>query len=103
MPVPAPGNRVTVEWTHRHLINQIRCQVRSGAPSRDVPACYGASQAAYGLLRHWQGDVPGRTPARRRGNDDDPYPQCPAGAVVPGPAPDKTCSSRAIRACLRRD
>lgn len=41
-------------WTKRQLIDGIRWRVRTGAPWRDVPACYGSWQAVYGLFRRWQ-------------------------------------------------
>jgi transposase len=42
------------EWTKRQLIDGIRWRVRTGAPWRDVPECYGSWQAVYGLFRRWQ-------------------------------------------------
>ena len=36
------------------LINGIRWRVRTGAPWRDVPSCYGPWQTVYGLFRRWQ-------------------------------------------------
>lgn len=41
-------------WTRRQLIDGIRWRTRTGAPWRDVPACYGSWQAVYGLFRRWQ-------------------------------------------------
>jgi transposase len=41
-------------WTKRQLIDGIRWRVRTGAPWRDVPECYGSWQAVYGLFRRWQ-------------------------------------------------
>jgi transposase len=41
-------------WTKRQLIDGIRWRVRTGAPWRDVPECYGSWQAAYALFRRWQ-------------------------------------------------
>ena len=41
-------------WTKRQLIDGIRWRMRTGAPWRDVPECYGSWQAVYGLFRRWQ-------------------------------------------------
>lgn len=43
-------------WPRRLLIDGIRWRVRTGAPWRDVPACYGPWQTVYGLFRRWQRD-----------------------------------------------
>jgi transposase len=42
------------KWTKRQLIDGIRWRVRTGAPWRDVPECYGSWQAVYALFRRWQ-------------------------------------------------
>jgi transposase len=42
------------QWTKRQLIDGIRWRVRTGAPWRDVPGCYGSWLAVYGLFRRWQ-------------------------------------------------
>lgn len=42
------------KWTRRQRIDGIRWRVRTGAPWRDVPDCYGSWQAVYGLFRRWQ-------------------------------------------------
>jgi transposase len=42
------------KWTKRQLIDGIRWRIRTGAPWRDVPACYGPWQTVYGLFRRWQ-------------------------------------------------
>ena len=41
-------------WAKRQLIDGIWWRVRTGAPWRDVPDCYGSWQAVYGLFRRWQ-------------------------------------------------
>ncbi len=41
-------------WTKRQLIDGIRWRVRTGAPWRDVPECYGSWQAAHAPFRRWQ-------------------------------------------------
>jgi transposase len=47
-----PGRPPT--WSKRQLIDGIRWRVRTGAPWRDVPSCYGHWQSVYGLYRRWQ-------------------------------------------------
>jgi len=42
------------KWARRQLIDGIRWRVRTGAPWRDVPECYGSWLAVYGLFRRWQ-------------------------------------------------
>jgi transposase len=42
------------KWSKRQLIDGIRWRVRTGAPWRDVPDCYGSWQAVYALFRRWQ-------------------------------------------------
>jgi len=42
------------KWSKRQLIDGIRWRVRTGAPWRDVPSCYGHWQSVYGLYRRWQ-------------------------------------------------
>ncbi|MEO3749008.1 IS5 family transposase [Plantactinospora sp. B5E13] len=42
------------KWSKRQLIDGIRWRVRTGAPWRDVPDCYGHWRTVYGLYRHWQ-------------------------------------------------
>jgi transposase len=49
-----PGRPPT--WSKRQLIDGIRWRVRTGAPWRDVPDCYGHWQSVYGLYRRWQRD-----------------------------------------------
>jgi len=44
------------KWTKRQLIDGIRWRTRTGAPWRDVPACYGPWHSVYGLFRRWQRD-----------------------------------------------
>jgi transposase len=53
LPAPLRSGRPS-QWTKRQLIDGIRWRVRTGAPWRDVPACYGSWQAIYGLFRRWQ-------------------------------------------------
>jgi transposase len=55
LPVPRRSGRPS-KWTKRQLIDGIRWRVRTGAPWRDVPECYGSWQAVYGLFRRWQRD-----------------------------------------------
>ena len=43
-------------WTKRQLIDGIRWRIRTGAPWRDIPDCYGSWAAAYSLFRRWQRD-----------------------------------------------
>ena len=43
-------------WTKRQLIDGIRWRIRTGAPWRDVPACYGSWSAVYGVFRRLQRD-----------------------------------------------
>jgi transposase len=42
------------KWARRQLTDGIRWRVRTGAPWRDVPECYGSWLAVYGLFRRWQ-------------------------------------------------
>jgi transposase len=42
------------KWSKRQLIDGIRWRVRTGAPWRDVPDCYGHWRSVYGLYRRWQ-------------------------------------------------
>jgi transposase len=44
------------KWSKRQLIDGIRWRVRTGAPWRDVPDCYGHWRSVYGLYRCWQRD-----------------------------------------------
>ncbi len=53
LPAPKRSGRPSL-WTKRQLIDGIRWRVRTGAPWRDVPACYGSSQAVCALFRRWQ-------------------------------------------------
>jgi transposase len=53
LPVPRRPGRPS-KRTRRQLIDGIRWRVRTGAPWRDVPECYGSWQAVYGLFRRWQ-------------------------------------------------
>jgi transposase len=50
LPVSKRAGRPS-QWTKRQLIDGIRWRVRTGAPWRDVPGCYGSWQAVYGLFR----------------------------------------------------
>ena len=42
------------KWGKRQLIDGIRWRVRTGAPWREVPECYGHWRSVYGLYRRWQ-------------------------------------------------
>ncbi|ROP29556.1 putative transposase of IS4/5 family DUF4096 [Couchioplanes caeruleus] len=53
LPAPKRSDRPS-RWTKRQLIDGIRWRVRTGAPWRDVPDCYGSWQAVYALFRRWQ-------------------------------------------------
>ena len=53
LPTPKKSGRPS-NWTKRQLVDRIRWRVRTGAPWRDVPACYGCWQAVYALFRRWQ-------------------------------------------------
>lgn len=53
LPEPATRGRPP-KWTKRQLIDGIRWRVRTGAPWRDVPDCYGHWRSVYGLYRVWQ-------------------------------------------------
>ncbi|WP_225878077.1 transposase [Spongiactinospora rosea] len=44
----------TGQWSRRQLIDGTRWRVRTGAPWRDVPACYGHWSTVYGLFRRRQ-------------------------------------------------
>jgi transposase len=53
LPRPKKAGRPP-KWSKRQLIDGIRWRVRTGAPWRDVPDCYGHWRAVYGLYRRWQ-------------------------------------------------
>ena len=53
LPTPRKPGRPP-KWTRRQLIDGIRWRVRTGAPWRDVPDCYGHWRSVYGLYRRWQ-------------------------------------------------
>ncbi|MEJ3747407.1 IS5 family transposase [Actinomycetes bacterium KLBMP 9797] len=53
LPTPRKAGRPP-KWSKRQLIDGIRWRVRTGAPWRDVPDCYGSWQAVYALFRRWQ-------------------------------------------------
>jgi transposase len=53
LPVSKRAGRPS-QWAKRQLIDGIRWRVRTGAPWRDVPGCYGSWLAVYGLFRRWQ-------------------------------------------------
>jgi transposase len=44
------------KWSRRQLIDGVRWRVRTGAPWRDMPPCYGCWQTVYGLFRRWHRD-----------------------------------------------
>lgn len=50
----ASGKGRPPKWSRRQLIDGIRWRIRTGAPWRDVPACYGHWFTVYGLFRRWQ-------------------------------------------------
>ena len=53
LPTPRKPGRPP-KWTKRQLIDGIRWRIRTGAPWRDVPDCYGHWRSIYGLYRRWQ-------------------------------------------------
>jgi transposase len=53
LPRPTKAGRPP-KWSKRQLIDGIRWRVRTGAPWRDVPDCYGHWRTVYGLYRRWQ-------------------------------------------------
>jgi transposase len=55
--LPRPSQRGRPPARHRRVvIDGIRWRVRTGAPWRDLPACYGSWQTACRLFRCWQRD-----------------------------------------------
>jgi transposase len=54
--LPVPSGRGRPARQRRELIDGIRWRARTGAPWRDVPACYGRRETVYGLFRRWQRD-----------------------------------------------
>jgi transposase len=55
--LPRPSRRGRPPGRHRRLVvDGIRWRVRTGAPWRDLPSCYGPWQTAYRLFRCWQRD-----------------------------------------------
>lgn len=55
LPTPKKPGRPP-KWSKRQLIDGIRWRIRTGAPWRDVPDCYGHWRTVYGLYRRWQRD-----------------------------------------------
>jgi transposase len=55
LPTPHKPGRPP-KWSRRQLIDGIRWRIRTGAPWRDVPDCYGHWRSVYGLYRRWQRD-----------------------------------------------
>lgn len=55
LPAPKKPGRPP-KWSKRQLIDGIRWRIRTGAPWRDVPDCYGHWRTVYGLYRRWQRD-----------------------------------------------
>ncbi|GIH62799.1 transposase [Microbispora siamensis] len=55
LPAPKRSGRPSL-FSKRQLIDGIRWRVRSGAPWRDVPDCYGSWSAVYALFRRYQRD-----------------------------------------------
>jgi transposase len=50
---PRRGGR----WAdHRMIVNGVLWRVRTGAPWRDLPSCYGTWQTVYARHRRWSGD-----------------------------------------------
>ena len=55
--LPRPSGRGRPLARDRRLVvDGIRWRVRTGAPWRDLPACYGPWQTAYRVFRRWQRD-----------------------------------------------
>jgi transposase len=54
--LPRSSGRGRPARRRRQLIDGIRWRARTGAPWRDVPACYGRWETVYGLFRRWQRD-----------------------------------------------
>ncbi|MER7499585.1 transposase [Nonomuraea pusilla] len=48
----ASGKGRPPKWSRRQLIDGIRWRIRTGAPWRDVPACYGHWFTVYGCRRN---------------------------------------------------
>jgi transposase len=55
LPTPKKPGRPP-KWNKRQLVDGIRWRIRTGAPWRDVPDCYGHWRIVYGLYRRWQRD-----------------------------------------------
>jgi hypothetical protein len=98
---------LTRPCSRRQLIDGIRWRIRTGAPWRDVPACYGRWFSVYGLLRRWSGRGLGADPGgvagvcgRRREDRDgerglDDHPGSPArGRSPPGRPPAEGAARR---------
>jgi transposase len=54
--LPVASGRGRPARRRRELVDGIRWRARTGAPWRDVPACYGRWETVYGLFRRWQRD-----------------------------------------------
>jgi transposase len=54
--LPRASGRGRPARHRRQLVDGIRWRARTGAPWRDVPACYGRWETVYGLFRRWQRD-----------------------------------------------
>ncbi|MFD9222890.1 IS5 family transposase [Streptomyces sp. NPDC060064] len=52
--LPAAATTGRPSRSKRMLIDGIRWRVRTGAPWRDLPPCYGPWQTVHGLFRRWQ-------------------------------------------------
>jgi len=54
--LPGGGRRGKPWANHRRVLNGILWKLRTGAPWRDVPACYGPWQTCHSRLVRWQRD-----------------------------------------------
>jgi len=54
--LPGGGRRGKPWADHRRVLNGILWKLRTGAPWRDVPACYGPWQTCHSRLVRWQRD-----------------------------------------------
>ncbi len=54
LPTRRPDGRGRPSCDHRRIINGILWRLRSGAPWRDLPECYGNWQTVYSRFRRWR-------------------------------------------------
>lgn len=54
LPSQRPDGRGRPAKDHRTIINGVLWRLRTGAPWRDLPACYGNWQTVYSRFRRWQ-------------------------------------------------